>query len=136
MSNNKPELLRNIADSMEKDPDGWWRKFEIEYGGIWSPPIGPNDLLQKIIIGSVRPLPHTITINVEVPEPMQSEPEVGQSYYFISAPGSIGCAGWDGDRHDQGRFRRGIWSTMAEAKAADEAIFGALGVSRQEDTES
>ena len=129
MSNNKPELLRNIADAMEKDPDGWWRTFEIEYGGIWSPPIGPNDLLQKIITGSARTRPQTITINVEVPEPMQSEPEYGERYWYLDSTenGSYGADTWEDHPHDRKIFQRGIWATEAEVKAVADAIFGALG---------
>ena len=126
---NKPELMRQIADAMERTPDGWWLGFEYpDRSGAYHQHTSEADLFNSLMYGAdIRPRPRTIRIDMEVPEPLSQKPKKGQCYYFILTPGSIVCGDWEDHILDHERFRKGIWSTMAEAKAADEAIFGALG---------
>ena len=128
---NKPELMRMIADAMEKDPKEWWRGFEFQsLDKKWCGHSDETDVFDSLHGGfPVRPRPRTITINVEVPEPMKNEPIDGSEYWFIdTSVGQSVCDGtWYGSVAGKNRFNRGIWPTEHEAQQAADAIFGALG---------
>ena len=128
MINNKPELMRQIADAMEKDPDGWWREFEYLPPAGWEKVACKNHLWQAIQVNyEVRPRPRTIRIDVEVPEPMREHPKKGDPYWYLSFQHDVLPSIWHGVGVDHLRFNRGIWPTEHEAQQAADAIFGALG---------
>ena len=131
MSNNKPELMRQIADAMEQDPDGWWREFEYpDRSGAYHQHISEPDLFNSLMYhAKIRPRPRTVRIDVEVPEPMREYPNHGESYWSPSTVAESGCLErqWTDGYLDRRIFQRGIWPTEHEAQQAAAAIFGALG---------
>ena len=130
MNNNKPELMRQIADAMERNPEGWWREFEFYFDGLsqWYRFNSENDVYDHLYRGMrIRPRPRTIRIDVEVPEPMREHPKKGDPYWYLSFQHDVLPSIWHGVGVDHLRFNRGIWPTEHEAQQAADAIFGALG---------
>ena len=124
----KPELMRQIADAMEKYADGWWREFE-EGSGKYSFD-GPAHFFGTLANGTgIRPRPRTVRIDVEVPEPMREVPKYGERFWTLAPctpEGYMRCP-WTDHSTDFKALSRGIWPTEHEAQQAADAIFGALG---------
>lgn len=62
----QPELMRQIADAMERDPEGWFREFEfLANNGAWCQMMSASEVSQQSQKTTVRPKPRTYTLHVE-----------------------------------------------------------------------
>lgn len=136
-----PELMRQIADEMEKYPKTWWKGFQYlddepmsAFRGSYRHFHRANNVWRSIIDGdTVRRAPRTVHIDVHVPEPMREPPEKSTEYYTISNTGTVAMDIWINSRIDRKRLAAGMaWLEHHEAEAASHGIFGALGVNNAE----
>lgn len=63
----QPELMRQIADAMERNPEGWWKEFEwVSIHGYVMDPSDSDNLFNAICMGrEVRVKPITYTLHIE-----------------------------------------------------------------------
>lgn len=58
----KADWIREFADAMEADPDGWWRGYEWRDGMEWLIPADPTRLPYAVLRGHfIRRRPRTVT---------------------------------------------------------------------------
>lgn len=88
----KADWLREFADAMEKDPDGWFMAFEYREGdpSLIARPESGNQLLYALSAGCpIRRRPRTVTRfdrhgeRVELPEPLRERPKSNQRFYVL-----------------------------------------------------
>ena len=68
----QPQLMRQIADAMERNPQGWWKDIQhLDNTDVWFDSHSPVDVFEAICDErAVRPKPRTYTLHVqEMPEP-------------------------------------------------------------------
>ena len=106
-------LLREIADEMERNPEGGFMEFE------WSSPQIPFVINEDGWVElcrraadpgyTVRRRPRTIIIaGIEIPEPMRTAPPLGTRYWCADVAFKVNATKWVGIRDEYRRLRRGL----------------------------
>ena len=128
----QPQLMRQIADAMERNPEGWFREFEyFNYqDDEWETLKSEHDLPHPLLYGVVRPKPRTYTLHVEeMPEPLREEPRSGKRVYLVSLlTGNVVSADWDGSRRMGQELDCGlVYPDEPTAREALEKLTKAMG---------
>ena len=130
---NQPQLMRQIADAMERNPERWWSEFEWVsiYGYMMNPP-DPDNLFYAMSMGrEVRPKPSTYTLHVqEMPEPLREEPEYGRKFWYIDPASEFPTrrTTWRGDEHSVRILNAGLcYPDEITAREASEKLTKAMG---------
>ena len=134
-----PELLRQIADAMERRPNDWWEEFEATYGGETHTIRSEAGFIGALRLGNhIRRKPHTITINgIEVPEPIREAPEMNTPYYLTDASDRhlVIDTSWEGSPIEHSWLNRGLCHlTEDAAKAHARALILASGGTLEDKT--
>ena len=125
------ELMRHIADAVERNPEEWWREFEICFDGEWMD-AEPREVtgLAANCPHKVRPKPHTYTLHVEkMPEPLREEPIHNSGYYVINPLSArVFAERWRGEVYEFVWLSRGLcYPDESTAREALEKLTKAMG---------
>ena len=128
----QPQLMRQIADAMERNPQGWWKDIQhLDNTDVWFDSHSPVDVFEAICDErAVRPKPRTYTLHVEeMPEPLRKEPPLGTVYYsIIPITGKIQQCMWDGLSNEKTGLRAGFFfPDEPTAREALEKLTKAMG---------
>ena len=133
MSNyTKPQLMRQIADAMERNPEGWWEEFEFwgTASQSWISCQSVAQALGQAGCTQVRPKPRTYTLHIEgMPEPLREEPKFNEVHYVLWLGNASPLkAVWEGSDGDFARLKRGLcYPDEATACEALEKLSKAMG---------
>ena len=130
---NQPQLMRQIADAMEQDPEGWWNDFEWVnmHGRVMDPPEPGNLFYAMSMDREVRPKPRTYTLHVkEMPEPLREEPEPGKEVWYIDPASEfpVRRTKWRGQEYSVRLLNAGLcYPDETTAREALEKLTKAMG---------
>ena len=129
---NQPQLMRQIADAMERNPKEWWSEFEWVnmYGRVINPP-DPDNLFYAMSMGrEVRPKPSTYTLRVqEMPEPLREVPEYGSEFWYIDPADEVVTSTlWVDSQRNMRMLNAGLcYPDQTTAREALEKLTKAMG---------
>ena len=128
----QPQLMHQIADAMERNPEGWWEDIQhLDNTDMWFDSHSPVDVFEAICDErAVRFKPRTYTLHVaEMPEPLREEPGMREPYYVLSlANEAFSRTVWTGTNADMARLRQGrCYPDEPTAREAWEMLTKAMG---------
>ena len=131
----QPQLMRQIAEAIECNPDGWWREFERQiYVGYcqqkWVECCSQFVFFNELKGDNIRPKPRTYTLHVqEMPEPLREEPGFGSVYFLLCLrSGEITEIHWQGAPIERRWLSAGLcYPDEPTAREALEKLTKAMG---------